>query len=526
MVSESISKDSEKDIKKVAKGAGITLIGSIIGRLFLLGSQIIIARFFDKEVFGLYVLGFTVLRLTELLARLGLSVGAMKFVSMYRKDDPGRVKGVLISAPLISFINGILIGCPVYFFAGFIATTFFHNPAVTGCIKMFSLCTPFMAAMGVVALSSRGFHITKYSVYIKDIIQPAANIVCIIIFVWLGFGIFWVINAFMISHVIALAAGLFFVSRQFSGIQKRAVKPVYEIKRLINTSAPLMFSGFISFLIQWTAVLMLGFMNTATEVGIYRAASQIPVFLVLILSASGAIYAPAIAELHYRDQRERMEKIFKTTTRWVFIMTLPISLILVFSSREVMAIFGSGYIENGAPVLVILAIAQFINCVTGGVAFTLSMTGKQHLEMINTFATLLLSIVLNYLLIPKYGSYGAAIATGVSLSVMNLIRLLEVYLIYKMHPYSMNYIQGMVSGTVAIIVLYLMDAYFLIDDYLLINNFLLNHALLTKLVANILIVSIIFAVGFVLKGISEEDRFIFHAATKKAGLTKRGSRLY
>ncbi|MEP9410016.1 MAG: flippase [Candidatus Brocadia sp.] len=523
MASESISKDSEKDIKKVAKGAGITLVGSIIGRLFLLVSQVIIARFFDKEVFGLYILGFTVLRLTELIARLGLSNGAMRFISMYRKEDRGRVKGILITAPLISFLNGILIGCPIYLFAGFIATTFFRNPAVTGSIKMFSLCTPFMAAMGVVAMSSRGFHTTKYSVYIKDIIQPGVNIACVMIFIWLGFGIYWVINAFVISHVVALAAGIFFLSRQFSAIKERAVKPVYEIKKLIHYSAPLLFTGFISFLIQWTAVIMLGFMNTPAEVAIYRAASQIPVFLVLILSASGAIYAPAVAELHYLGQRERMERIFKTTTRWVFVLTLPISLILVFSSREVMALFGSGYIEDGASVLIILAIAQFINCVTGGVAFTLSMTGKQHLEMINTFATLFLSIVLNYLLIPKYGSFGAAVATGVSLSVMNLIRLLEVYLIYKMHPYNRNYIQGMVSGTVAVVVLYLMDAYFLIDEYLLINNFLLNHALLVKLVANILIVLVIFAVGFVLKGISDEDRFIFHAITKKVGLTKRAS---
>jgi O-antigen/teichoic acid export membrane protein len=512
---QNISEDSAKDLKKTAKGAGITLIGSVIGRCLFFVYQVIIARFFSIEVYGLFTLGLTVMRIADLLARLGLSMGAMRFVSIYRKKDHGRVKGVLISAPIISFISGIALGGLVYFYAGFISEFVFHKPGLTNIVKTFAPGVPFMATMMVVAMASRGFHTTKYNVYIKDIIQPSTNIALVILFLYLGFGLVGVIAAFVISYAIALLVGFFFIIKQFPGIKKRTIKSVYEIKNLLSYSAPLMFVGFLHFFILWTNIIMLGYMKSPVDVGIYRAASQIPIFLTLILSAANSIYAPAIAEMHSLGQTERIDKIFQTTTRWVFILTLPATLVLIFSPGEVMAIFGRNYIEAGIPVLIIIAFAQFVNCATGGVAFTLSMTGKQNVEMYNSLVMVAINIAMNYFLIPIYGCLGAAIATGTSIVTINLVRLLEVYFICKIQPYNKSYIQWVVCGAIAGIALYLLDKYLLIDDYLLINNYLLNHSILVKLVSNSFVVCLIFGIGFIIKGIKDEDRFIFDVIAKK-----------
>jgi O-antigen/teichoic acid export membrane protein len=512
---QNISEDSAKDIKKVAKGAGITFIGSAIGRCLFFLYQVIIARFFSIEVFGLFTLGLTVVKIADLLARLGLSMGAMRFISIYRKDDPGRVKGVLISASIISFISGIVMGGLVYFYAGFISEFVFHKPGLTNIVKTFAPGVPFMATMMVIAMASRGFHTTKYTAYIKDIIQPSTNIGLAILFLYLGFGLAWLVTAFVISYAIALLVGFFFITKQFPGIKKRTIKSVYETKNLLSYSAPLLFTGFLQYVIFWTNIIMLGCMKSSIDVGIYRAASQIPIFLTLILTAANSIYAPAIAEMHSRGQTERMDKIFQSTTRWVFLLTLPVTLVLIFSPGEVMAIFGHNYIEAGIPVLMILAFAQFVNCATGGVAFTLSMTGKQHVEMYNSLVMVAINIAMNYYLIPTHGCLGAAIATGTSLVVINLVRLVEVYFLCKIQPYNMGYIQGVVCGAIAGIALYLLDKYLLIDDYLLTNNYLLNHPILVRLVSNSLVVCLIFVIGFIIKGITDEDRFIFDAIAKK-----------
>lgn len=500
---QSISEDFEKDVKKVAKGVGTSFIGSVTGRCFWFVCQVIIARFFGAEIFGLYILGLIVLKITELLSRLGLHSGAMRFISIYRKDDPGKVKGTIISAILISFITGIIMGGIAFVFAGYISVNIFHKIELTDIIKTFALCVPFMATMMVVATASRGFHTTKYFVITKDIVQTSVNLVLIILFILLGLGIFWIISAYIISHAIALLVGLCLIAKQFPEIRERALKPVYEIKRLLSYSIPLLFNGFLQFLLMWTATIMLGYMMSSTDVGIYRAASQIPILLVLVLTASQSIYAPAIAEMHHLGQMKRLERIFKTTTRWTFFIALPVAIILIFSAREIMAIFGSIYIVAGTPVLIILVIAQLINCLTGGVMSTLNMTGKQHIEMSNSFAMVAINIMLCYFLIPMYGCLGAAFATALSIGAINLVRLLEVYLLYKIHPYNIEYVYGIVSGVLSVVILYFLDKY------------LTDHSCVIRLFANILVVSVMVVLPFMIKGISDEDKYLFDTVTKK-----------
>src|SRR3972149_4116933 len=113
----SIPKDLAEDITKVAREAGTTLIGSVIGRGLFFITQVIIARFLGAEVFGLYILGLTILKITELISRFGLHAGAMRFVSIYRKESPSRVKGTLTSTLSISFINGIVLGVILFLLA-------------------------------------------------------------------------------------------------------------------------------------------------------------------------------------------------------------------------------------------------------------------------------------------------------------------------------------------------------------------------------------------------------------------------
>lgn len=494
---------NNSDRLKAAKGAGASLIGSFVGRGLWFLSQVIIARFFGAETFGLYILGITIVKITELLARFGLHTGSMRFVSIYRKGALGRLKGILLSAYSISFINGVFIGGIVYLFAEFLSGSVFHKPELSDVIKYFSLCVPFMSSMMVIAISSRGFHTTKYDVYIREIIQPAANISFIIIFLFLDFGIFAIINAFIISHMIALIVGLYFITLEFPGIKDSIIIPVFEAKALFAYSVPLVFGELLLFLMRWTDIIMVGIFMSPSDVGMYRAASQIPLFLTLILMASNSMYAPMIADMHHHGQLKRFESIFKTTTRWVFLITLPLALIIIFSAKEIISLFGRDFIENGVPVLMVLTVAQFINCTTGGVGFTLTMTGKQNIELINSSALLILNILLNYMFIPLYGALGAATATAISISLVNFLRLMEVYFIFRIHPYNKSYIKGLFSGGIGVVILFVLG--WIVQESSNLERFFMNS----------IAIGITFGVTFLISGIDEEDRFIFRVLSNR-----------
>ena len=504
--SKNLTKETTNDIKKVAKGAGVSFVGSIAGRGLMFASQVIIARYLGAEIFGLYVLGLVVVKMTGLIARLGLQTGAMKFVSIYRKDNPGKAKGTIISSIFISFIMGIFIGVIVYFSSDFISEKIFHDTALVRIIRSFAICIPFMATIMVISGASRGFQTTKYSVYITEIIQPSVYMVLVLILVLLKYSIFWIINAYIISHLIAVLIGLHFITKQFPEIKNKGLKAVYENKKLLHYSLSLLIGGFLLFLMSWTDAIMLGHMKTSTDVGIYRAASQIPILLLVILNASNSIYAPTIAEMYHKNQMERLSKIFKTTTRFVFFLTFPASLILVFSARDLLYIFGADYVDTGISVLIILTISQLINCVTAGVGLTLSLTGKQNITLMNNLGMIIINLILNYFFISAYGVFGAALATAISIGAVNLIQLLEVYIIYKIHPYNISFTKGVAAGLIVLPILYFL------------NKYTTGYSSLKSVMVNAAIVGTIFLLTFFIMGLNDEDRILIKNISKKFNL--------
>ena len=57
----------------------------------------------------------------------------------------------------------------------------------------------------------------------------------------------------------------------------------------------------------------------------------------------------------------------------------------------------------------------------------LGVMGRSKLILINSLVAGILNIVLNYILIPRYGIIGAAIATGFSIFAVNVARTIEIY---------------------------------------------------------------------------------------------------
>jgi O-antigen/teichoic acid export membrane protein len=130
------------------------------------------------------------------------------------------------------------------------------------------------------------------------------------------------------------------------------------------------------------------------------------------------------------------------------------------------------------------------------------MTGRQNTEVVNSGALLFLNISLNYILIPLYGALGAAIATAISISSVNFLRLMEVYFIFRIHPYNRSYIKGLFSGGLGLGLLFFWGSFFRYSGF-------------ERLLMNIIVIGLSFGVPFYIAGIDEEDKFVLKALAKK-----------
>jgi O-antigen/teichoic acid export membrane protein len=100
--------------------------------------------------------------------------------------------------------------------------------------------------------------------------------------------------------------------------------------------------------------------------------------------------------------------------------------------------------------MVVICFGQLVNVSVGTSGQMLVMTGKPRINLINTGLFVVLTIILNFILIPKYDILGAGIANAVSFSILNAVRTVQIYRYVGIHPFSKGSLKPVFAGLVAL----------------------------------------------------------------------------
>lgn len=180
--------------------------------------------------------------------------------------------------------------------------------------------------------------------------------------------------------------------------------------KLLHNSWPIILSGIMTTISMRIDQVMLGEMMGESEVGIYSVAVKLTEtwnFLPLVVCSSSF---PAIMNSWAGDKELFYKQIQKFYNLMAFIGYCIAILVTVFSGLIIKLLFGASYYQSGPLLSVLIWVVVIMNLSSARTLFLISMNWNRLL-----FVTLLcgtiLNILLNYLLIPKYGAMGAAIAT-------------------------------------------------------------------------------------------------------------------
>ena len=137
----SITQD-KTDIANLATGASISVLGKIAGRgIFALG-QIVLARVLGPAAFGLYAIGWSILKVTQATVSLGLHNGVIQFGSRYRESDRASLRGVLFQSLALTLAASLLVAGAFFFAAGWIESVF-QKPGLAPVIRGFAVASPY-----------------------------------------------------------------------------------------------------------------------------------------------------------------------------------------------------------------------------------------------------------------------------------------------------------------------------------------------------------------------------------------------
>ncbi|MDR0979392.1 MAG: flippase [Lachnospiraceae bacterium] len=197
--------------------------------------------------------------------------------------------------------------------------------------------------------------------------------------------------------------------------------------------------------------IMLGSMIDVTEVGYYENADKLINMPVSLITALGTVMLPRMAHIIHNNKNNQMNEYINNSIRFITFLVLPIVFGFVSIGRDFSEIFfGKEFYKTGtiililAPTIVFVAIANVIR------TQYLIPKNNNKIYVISTICGAVINLIINLLLIPKYGSYGAAVGTiFAEFSVM----MYQVIAIRKEIPVR-NYIKLSFDFLVSSIIMY------------------------------------------------------------------------
>jgi len=182
------------------------------------------------------------------------------------------------------------------------------------------------------------------------------------------------------------------------------------LKHLLLQSWPVGLSALMISVYYNMDTVMLGFMRSKEEVGLYTAAYKIIYLVALFQSAVNQSIFPTLSRL-WESNREKLRLMVETSMDMMLLVSAVVTIgVFDLSGLVIRLAFGShfGLSSNVLRVLIFTMSFVYNETVTAPLLYA---TGRQKRHLIAVSLGALTNTLLNFLLIPQYGMFGAAAAT-------------------------------------------------------------------------------------------------------------------
>lgn len=415
--------------RAVNRGAAVNFLGTL-GKTLIPVFFILITRMFGPEVMGIFVLAYVALETVAGLTVAGVNDGVLMFASRVI-DDPDRrdeLYDVLANAFVISLVIVLLLivlsrvgdGALVHRLSP-------EHPELVPALRIMILGLPFYVCAIIVISATKALMVMTWDALIIGFLRPflllVGALVCSVAAPTVE-GLAWAY--FLASFGIGLAS-VFVFARYFSFSELRHRLLHFRFSwPLVRFSIPQNLNlTFNTFITNLDVMMLSAFRFPPATVGLYGVGAQIVNNLRLVRTGFSGAFAPVITRLHARGDREGLSASYTRVSRLSLSLVLPIAIAIIVHRDDLLGLFHESFHGEAGFMLVLLGV-PLISCVVGMAGSIIVMTGHSQWNLLNSFLVTGLNFVLNYLLIPLYGVFGAALATLCSSSVVAILQVIEV----------------------------------------------------------------------------------------------------
>jgi O-antigen/teichoic acid export membrane protein len=235
--------------------------------------------------------------------------------------------------------------------------------------------------------------------------------------------------AYLLLNVFALLGNQFW---NFFALHRSEIKFRITLNGLMQHLKPLLYLYASAIAISIYTILdtiMLGFMSNYTQVGYYTSATKVSKLLLFLVTGLGPVILPRMAYYKETDQKDYIKGVLAKSYAFVLFLSLPITTALILIAPDfVPFFFGKDFHGAILPlqILSFLLISIGLNNLSG-VQILVGM-GFDKPFMKSVLIGTLINIILNIILIPKFGAVGSSIA---SVFAETLIAFVSAYYVSK-----------------------------------------------------------------------------------------------
>jgi len=415
-----------QNIELLEKRLSAVLAGSVILKMFALVLSfvisIILGRTIGPDGLGVFSFCIAFVGIASIPARLGIPTVVMREISRYRAtQNYSYIKGV------IRFSHMIVIGFTILVLSVLIILANSQNTIIDSMYEdTLEIAGLIVIILPLISLRTgilQGLNKVVVSTIPESLIKPLLFILMVAAYfsisgdmttspvIMMRFEVFASLLSFVVGY---------YLYRYYKPSELDVVAPSYEVRKWFKSVVPFVLMGGIMMFNQSADIILLGYLSTAHEVGYYKVGYGLATLMLIFHGLVGGILSPRFSVFDEQGDVELISTYNKTFTKLVALLTVPIvALLLFFGDYIINTLYGTDFISSN-NVIQPLLFAYSIMILFGFSQIILNMSDNQKYTTICYVVAAVINIVLNILLIPRYGAFGASVATATSFFVLSI----------------------------------------------------------------------------------------------------------
>ena len=419
-------------LRHIGRGGSQNLVASAVAALLGIALSIVVARSFTAADTGLYFAVTSVVLLIATVTRLGTSIGLVYWVARLRevgRTDELRAVVSLAMRPIV--VLSIVTALGLIAVAPWVSNLLDGGETGTDMLRLLALALPAIVVFDAQLGASRGLGTMKPTATLDRIGRPAAQLLFTIVAALMG-SVLAATVAWAIPYLIFVVIAGAWLRRRLGAVAPGPVEPALR-RDFWTFTWPRAITSVVQQARQRFDIVLVTAISGPVEAALYAIATRFLVVGQLTNSALALAAQPHVATLSAADRREAIAGVYRSTTTWIIVLNGPLYVGVAIFSPLLLSLFGPEYV-TAWPVTVTLCIAAFLGNGSGMVDVMLSMTGRTSATLANSLGALITQVVLLVALVPTWGAFGAAIAWGVSIVVINAMSVAQLARSDGIHP--------------------------------------------------------------------------------------------